>query len=227
VSITPPLQVAASTFPGAGGHDGGMPHGRHVAPRAPGWVAVAGLLAALTALLLAGCSHGSPANASATTPAALVIRQATATPSATPTPSPTPSLPADVKEPTAGRWIEVDVTHYVVRLMEGRKVIEQIGPVAVGAQIDTGAYESTQTGLFHVYNKIAPLSYDAPYKTYIQWWVGFDPDKANGFHSFLEDEHGKVVDGSTGNVSNGCIRTPDPQALFDFAEVGMPVLVHS
>ena len=92
-----------------------------------------------------------------------------------------------------GRWIDVDVTRFVVRLMDGKQVVKEIGPVAVGKQVDTGAYESTQTGLFHVYNKIAPLTFDPPYNTYIQWWVGFDPQKDNGFHSFLLDKDGKVV----------------------------------
>ncbi len=191
-------------------------------------------LAALTLLLLAACGGGSSAaTVTATTPVARTATPApptatptpTETPSATPTPTPA-SAPAAVA-PTEGHWIDVDVTTFMVRLMDGKQVVQEIGPIAVGAQVDTGAYESTQTGLFHVYNKIAPLSYDAPYKTYIQWWVGFDPQKANGFHSFLEDQDGKVVDGSTGRVSNGCIRTPNPKALFDFADIGTPVYVHT
>jgi hypothetical protein len=121
----------------------------------------------------------------------------------------------------------VDVTRYVVRLMEGASVIKTIQPVGVGAQIDTGAYESTQTGLFYVYDKGQGLQYDAPYKTYISDWVGFDPARANGFHSFLKDEKGTVVDASTGRISNGCIRTGDSAALFEFAQIGMPVLVHA
>jgi hypothetical protein len=96
----------------------------------------------------------------------------------------------------------------------------------VGTEIDTGAYESTQTGTFRVYNKIKDLQYDAPYKTYISDWVGFDQNKANGFHSFLKDAKGNVVDPSTGRISNGCIRTDDSSAIFAYAEVGMPVYVH-
>jgi hypothetical protein len=111
--------------------------------------------------------------------------------------------------------------------MDGDSVVQTIAPVAVGAQVDTGAYESTQTGLFHVYNKAPGLAYDAPYKTYISDWVGFDPDKANGFHSFLKDKDGNVVDDSTGRVSNGCNRTADPAAITAFATVGMPVWVHA
>lgn len=124
------------------------------------------------------------------------------------------------------RWIDVDVTNFVVRLMDGETVLREISPVAVGEQIDTGEYASTQTGTFHVYEKLAELAFDPPYNAYISHWVGFDADKANGFHSFLKDENGDVADASTGRVSNGCIRTGAPEEVFAFAEIGMPVYVH-
>jgi hypothetical protein len=111
--------------------------------------------------------------------------------------------------------------------MEGNTVLQTFGPVAVGAEIDTGNYESTQTGLFFVHVKTADLTYDAPYDTYISHWVGYDIDKDNGFHSLLKDASGNVVDPSTGRISNGCIRSGDVETIFDFAEIGMPVLVHS
>ena len=41
------------------------------------------------------------------------------------------------------------------------------------------------------------------------------------------DASGKVVDGATGRVSNGCIRTGEAEAVFTYAEVGMPVFVHA
>lgn len=170
----------------------------------------------------------TPAGADVTSTDAVGASVQSPTPSTPSAPEPTPaprtsdgSLP-----PTEGRWIDVDVTNYVVRLMDGTSAVREITPIAVGAQIDTGEYASTQTGLFHVYNKVEGLAYDPPYKTYISHWVGFDPNKANGFHSFLKDEKGDVVDASTGRVSNGCIRTGAPDAIFAFAEVGMPVYVH-
>ncbi len=141
--------------------------------------------------------------------------------------APDPAYTPDAQAPTEGRWIDVDLTRFVVRLMDGGDVLRSIGPVAVGAEIDTGAYDSTQTGLFHIYNKMPELAYDPPYKTYISDWVGFDPKRANGFHSFLKDTDGRIVDASTGGVSNGCIRTPDPTAITAFAEIGMPVYVHT
>ena len=173
----------------------------------------------------------TPADAPAQSEAAPTDAPPTSTPvPAEPTATPAPAATAtpDPRETLAhgGRWIDVDVTSYIVRLMDGENVVQEIAPVAVGAQIDTGAYASTQTGLFYVFNKVEGLAYDPPYDTYISHWVGFDPDKANGFHSFLKDKDGKVVDASTGRVSNGCIRTGAPEAIFAFAQIGTPVWVH-
>jgi len=137
--------------------------------------------------------------------------------------SPTPD---DSAAEASERWMDVDVTNFVVRLMDGETVLREVSPVAAGEQIDTGEYASTQTGTFHVYEKVAELAFDPPYNAYISHWVGFDADKANGFHSFLKDENGDVVDASTGRVSNGCIRTGAPEEIFAFAEIGMPVYVH-
>lgn len=143
-----------------------------------------------------------------------------------PTPTPMPRASDGSVAPQTGRWIDVDVTTYVVRLMDGETIVEEIAPVGVGELVDTGDYASTQTGLFYVNSKIEPLAYDPPYDTYISHWVGFDPAKANGFHSFLKGENGAVVDASTGRVSNGCIRTGDAEAVYAYAEIGMPVWVH-
>lgn len=188
-------------------------------------------LSALACIALLACALALGCRSSRTTPhatptASPAVAVGVSTSTATATPQAAPAA-APLRKPGEGRWIDVDVTRFMVRLMDGQRTVQEIGPVGVGAQIDTGAYESTQTGVFHVYNKIAGLTYDAPYKTYIDWWVGFDAERANGFHSFLLDASGHVVDAATGRVSNGCIRTGDPQAVFTFAEVGMPVLVHT
>ncbi len=155
-----------------------------------------------------------PAAAPTDAPATAAVATSTAEP------------PAVAVAPTSGRWIDVDVTSFAVRLMDGESVVREIAPVGVGVAIDTGAYISTQTGLFYVHSKAEALVYDAPFDTYISHWVGFDPDKDNGFHSFLKDADGNVVDASTGRVSNGCIRTGEADVVFAYAEVGMPVWVH-
>lgn len=192
------------------------------------------VLLAVTAILIAACGGPSKPTPPSAPPTATI---AAATPATAPTAAPTAAKtltaavaapkPPPATAPTSGKWIDVDVTRFTVKLMDGKEVLREVGPVGVGVQVDTGAYESTQTGLFHVYNKIAGLTYDAPYDTYIDWWVGFDPQKANGFHSFLLNDKGGVVNAATGRISNGCIRTPEPQAIFEFAEVGMAVFVHA
>jgi hypothetical protein len=171
---------------------------------------------------------GKPAAPARTATADAPIEQPTQSQAATATSQPpAATVEAPPGPPASGRWIEVDVTNLVVRLMDGQSVVREIAPVGVGVQVDTGAYLSTQTGLFHVNSKTADLVYDAPYDTYISHWVGFDAEKDNGFHSFLKDASGNVVDASTGRVSNGCIRTGEPEAVFAFAEIGMPVWVHT
>jgi hypothetical protein len=188
---------------------------------------------ALTLLTACGASGGDPPASGDEVAVATVEPKPAATQTggkaANPPPAATSqplSQTSQGNRPTTGRWIDVDVTRYVVQLMDGNTVVKTIGPIAVGEQIDTGAYLSTQTGLFHVYNKLEALAYDAPYDTYISHWVGFDQAKDNGFHSFLKDQSGKVVNATTGKISNGCIRTGEPEAIFAFAEIGMPVFVH-
>ncbi len=189
----------------------------------------------LAALSLTGCgsSEGTPVEPVSSVTVSTVTPRVTPQTGGKPANSPGPratSQPAaqtsQPAKPTTGRWIDVDVTRYTVQLMDGTNVVRTIGPVAVGEQVNTGAYLSTQTGLFYVYIKTEALAYDAPYNTYISHWIGFDPAKDNGFHSFLKDETGKVVDAASGRISNGCIRTGEAEAIFAFAEIGMPVYVH-
>lgn len=186
-------------------------------------------LALVASLALACGSKPQPAAVTMVSATAVASTPPPAAPTATVTPKAT-AVPAPVVKACnerATHWIDVNVSSYRVRLMEGSKVVQELGPVAVGREVDSGNYESTQTGCFSVYNKNADLTYDAPYKTYIAFWVGFDPQKDNGFHSFLLDAKGNVVDGSTGRISNGCIRTGQAETIFKFAEVGMPVWVHA
>jgi L,D-transpeptidase catalytic domain len=189
---------------------------------APPFARPLGLGLVFCLLTLAGCGGGGPAVNETAGDVIIAPIETTSTPEVA-----RANAPDTPDRPHEGRWIDVDVSRFEVQLMEGDSVLETIGPVAVGAEIDTGNYESTQTGLFHVYNKIEDLAYDPPYQTYISHWIGFDPDKDNGFHSFLKDAGGSIVDASTGRISNGCIRTGAAEAIFAFAEVGMPVYVHT
>jgi L,D-transpeptidase catalytic domain len=197
-------------------------------PRKANPIPLIAILVAVVAFAFLLATRGSGEQNTPDQPLAVVTTAAETATTEPPTPMPTPTPAANSPvAPTEGRWIDVDVVRFQVQLMEGNHVLKTIGPVAVGAQIDTGAYDSTQTGLFFVTIKTPDLTYDAPYNTYISHWVGYDPERDNGFHSFLKDAQGNVVDASTGRVSNGCIRSGDVESIYDFAEIGMPVLVHS
>ena len=200
--------------------------------RAKGGVTIEPLASSTAAVVPTGGKPADPAptptvGSAPTTPTEEATSAPAEDPTSTATAEPAAPLASDGSSaPTDGRWIDVDVATFVVRLMDGARVTREIGPVGVGVQVDTGEYASTQTGLFHIYNKVEDLVYDPPYDTYISHWVGFDPDKANGFHSFLKDATGKVVDPRTGRISNGCIRTGAPDVVYAFAVEGMAVWVH-
>ena len=120
-----------------------------------------------------GCGGEAPVAQSesagpSSAPATSTLAIATATPEPTdPAPQTPPTAAGGSAAPSAGQSIDVDVTNFTVSLMDGHTPVRTISPVAVGREIDTGVYNSTATGLFHVYSKTAALTYDAPYDTYI------------------------------------------------------------
>jgi lipoprotein-anchoring transpeptidase ErfK/SrfK len=56
--------------------------------------------------------------------------------------------------------------------------------------------------------------------------VIFDWEHGNGFHSLPMDAQGNVLDDTLGKpASAGCIRVGESGLLYDFAELGMKVVV--
>ncbi len=175
----------------------------------------------------------SPTVAAETPPTdgAVLINIPAPEPPLTPTPAPDPVVTGLIVEPPvkdSGRWIDFNLGDGVTRLVEGRKVIREL-PSAYGYGIPGSPtdYFSTAPGQYQVYSKQEALHQDTEYTgLYFQGWVGFDSSRANGFHSFLLDDKASVVDSKLGPISHGCVRTEDWKAVFDFAEIGMPVIVH-
>lgn len=128
--------------------------------------------------------------------------------------------------PGPERWIDINRSTHTVTLYEGDVAIASYW-AALGYDPSPDGFYSTAVGTYHVYSKYAPLSWTDFGKTYIKWWVGFDPDRNNGFHSYSMDQNGNVLpngDGPTG----GCVAT-DPAAaeqIYNFAFIGMRVEVH-
>ncbi|MDQ3443337.1 MAG: L,D-transpeptidase [Chloroflexota bacterium] len=70
-------------------------------------------------------------------------------------------------------------------------------------------------------------SYTAWAEAYITEWVGFDPSRFNGFHSYTKDGNGNILPNG-GGKTGGCVALPpgESQAVYDFSFVGMRVEVH-
>ena len=115
----------------------------------------------------------------------------------------------------------------VTQLMFGTWIVAEMqsawGRGIPGSDSD---FYSTAPGIYRVYAKRGPLTYNAWFDTYMEAWVAFDPVRFNGFHSLLKDGRGRVTDARTGPISAGCIRNMYAWEVYDFAEIGMPVVVH-
>jgi hypothetical protein len=67
-----------------------------------------------------------------------------------------------------------------------------------------------------------------PYaKAYIGYWVGFDPARDNGFHTWTMDINGYVEPGGDGPTL-GCVATTTEHAakIWSFTDYGTRVVIH-
>jgi len=134
------------------------------------------------------------------------------------------TLPQDVRNSFTERWIEVSLSDQLVRLCEGSQMAgEHLAATGAGDRPET----TTFPGLFTVHNKNKGPVYLSQFDVYVTDWVGFDQERANGFHSLPKDKIGRVLDDRLGQpVSHGCVRTAQSAAVYDFAAIGMRVWVH-
>lgn len=129
--------------------------------------------------------------------------------------------------PSKQRWIAFDRRSGMTQLIFGTLVVAEMQS-AWGRGIPGSAsdFYATAPGIYRVYFKRGPLKYNAWFDTHYEAWVAFDPVRFNGFHSLLMDDRGRVTDARTGPISAGCIRNRYAWEVYDFAEIGMPVVVH-
>ena len=98
---------------------------------------------------------------------------------------------------------------------------------ALGYDQSDHGFFATAVGTYYVYDKVGYLTWTPWAQAYIEDWVGFDPSRQNGFHSYMMDEWGNVLPNGAA-PTGGCVAV-DPwgsQQIFDFAEYGMRVEVH-
>ncbi len=133
----------------------------------------------------------------------------------------TPRPPQEI-EPSE-RWIEVDLPRQVVTLHDG-KIISGEFPASTG--VNTSPETTTYTGLFHVQQTIKGPIMSVP-GVFVSAVVVFDLAHGNAIHSLPRDAAGNNLDETLGQPRTaGCVRVADSAAVFDFAEMGMPVWVH-
>lgn len=125
------------------------------------------------------------------------------------------------------RWIEVDRSTALVSLHED-EIVVAIYQGKIGKDPSADGFYSTAIGTYQVYMKNKELT-ETPFVegVYLTDFVGFDPERSNGFHSPVRDAAGNVVD-TQGTTTLGCVRLEADAAvaLFDFAFIGMRVEIH-
>jgi len=125
------------------------------------------------------------------------------------------------------RWIDVDRTTGIVTLHEGGTVVATYQG-KIGRDPSPDGFYSTAVGTFRVYSMNRELA-ETPFAegVYLTDWVGFDPERSNGFHSPVRDEWGNVhpVQSPT---TLGCVRldADAAAAVFAFSFIGMRVEIH-
>ena len=124
------------------------------------------------------------------------------------------------------RWIDVDRSTSTIRLMVGN---ESVGYwwAAMGFDNSDDGFYATANGTYYVYDKNAALTWTDWAKGYIEYFVAFDPDRFNGFHSWTMDANGYVIDGGDG-ATGGCIAMEPGLAatLYEFVTFGTRVEIH-
>jgi L,D-transpeptidase-like protein len=126
----------------------------------------------------------------------------------------------------AEHWIDVNRSTGAVSLMIGDQAQATFSG-SMGFDQSSDGFYATAIGTYHVYSIYVPLSYTPFAKAYISGWVGFDPDRQNGFHSYTKDANGNIVPGGSG-ATGGCVALApgDIDQLDNFASIGMRVTIH-
>jgi hypothetical protein len=133
---------------------------------------------------------------------------------------------AAVDQPVAERWVDVNRSTQTVTLYEGNVAIASYW-AALGWDQSSDGFYSTAIGTYYVYSKYRDISWTEWGQAYIKFWVGFDPGRLNGFHSYSLDVSGNVLPNGAG-ATGGCIALAlgPAEVLYDFVSQGTRVEVH-
>ena len=138
--------------------------------------------------------------------------------------APQPAEPAP--EPGPERWIDINRSTNAVTLFVG-DVPQATYYGSLGYDTSDYGFNATAIGTYYVYYKQIELNYTPFAQAYITHWVGFDPERFNGFHSYTKDANGTILPNGAGKTA-GCVALAPGEidAVYDFAEIGMRVEIH-
>jgi hypothetical protein len=124
------------------------------------------------------------------------------------------------------RWVDVDRTTQTVTLYEGDIALATYW-AAMGSDPSDDGFFATAVGTYYVYEKTGGLSWTDWGGAWVADWVGFDPARLNGFHTYSMDGAGRVIPGGDG-PTGGCVALAPAAAdqVFAFVAVGTRVEVH-
>jgi hypothetical protein len=130
-----------------------------------------------------------------------------------------------VESSSGEHWIDVNRSSGAVTLYIGNEAQDVFWGSLSRSQGED--YWATASGTYYVYAMNADLTYSEFANNYITHWVGFDPDRRNGFHSWVKYSDGAYTPGGSG-YSGGCVMLPNSAAaaVYDFSFIGMRVEVH-
>ena len=122
--------------------------------------------------------------------------------------------------------MDVNRSNQLVTLYEGDKPIAAF-PASLGFDSSDSGFYATAIGTYYIYDMYAGLNWTDWGQAWIRDWVGFDPDRQNGFHSYSMDASGNVLPDGNG-PTGGCVALAPAAAdqLFAFVAVGTRVVVH-
>ena len=123
-------------------------------------------------------------------------------------------------------WVDVNRTTQTVTLYEGDVAVAAYG-AAMGSDPSDDGFFATAVGTYSVYEKYGDLSWTDWGGAWVGDWVGFDPVRLNGFHTYAMDPAGQVMPGGDA-PTGGCVALAPAAAdhLFAFVSVGTRVEVH-
>jgi lipoprotein-anchoring transpeptidase ErfK/SrfK len=120
------------------------------------------------------------------------------------------------------KWIEVVLAEQTAYLWQGDQLWASL-PISSG--VGDSAATTTYPGEFKIESMYPGPEQTAP-GIYVRDVVIFDWEHGNGFHSLPMDAKGVILDPTIGRpASAGCIRVADSTILYDFAELGMKVVI--